>query len=62
MNFDDQIRSIRYAIKELHRDRAAAINTKNDEWIKDCDEHINNLAEAIQTIEAMRALEKVFKK
>ncbi len=61
-NFDLQLRSIRYAIKELNKELKSAREAINSEWIEDCLFHISNLNAAIETIEAMKALEKVFKK
>ena len=59
-DLDLQLRSIRYAIKELHKERARAINTDNHEWVEDCDKHIKNLEGAINTIEAAKAMIKAF--
>lgn len=59
MNFDNQVRAIRYALKELHRERVKAVETKNEEWINDVDQYIFDLTNAIETIKAMQALKKV---
>ena len=59
MNFNNQVRAIRYALKELHRERVKAVETKNEEWINDVDQYIFDLTKAIETIEAMQALKKV---
>ena len=60
--FNKQIKSIRYAIKEMYKELARAESTGNLEWMEDTHAHIKNLNDAIDTIEAMKALEKVFKK
>jgi len=59
MDFDNQIRAIRYAIKELQRERYKAIDTNNYEWLKDTEEHIKNLTEAIEVINTMKVLKTV---
>ncbi len=59
MDFDNQIRAIRYAIKELQRERYKAIETSNPEWLKDTEEHIKNLTEAIEVINTMKVLKAV---
>ena len=59
MDFDNQIRAIRYAIKELQRERYKATETNNQEWLKDTEEHIKNLTEAIEVINTMKVLKAV---
>ena len=59
MDFDNQIRAIRYAIKELQRERYKALETKNQEWTNDVEEHIKNLTEAIEVINTMKVLKTV---
>jgi len=59
MDFDNQIRAIRYAIKELQRERYKALETKNQEWANDVEEHIKNLTEAIEVINTMKVLKTV---
>jgi len=59
MKFDNQIRAIQYAMKELQRERIKAVEAKNQEWINDTDQYIFDLAKAVETIQAMKALQKV---
>jgi hypothetical protein len=59
MNFEFQIRAIRYAIKELQRERMKALEAKNQEWVDDVEFHILHLTKSIETIQAMSALQKV---
>ena len=59
MDFDNQIRAIRYAIKELQRERYKALETNNTEWQQDTEEHIKNLTEAIEVINTMKVLKAV---
>ena len=59
MDFDNQIRAIRYAIKELQREQYKAIETNNHEWHQETEERIKNLTEAIEVINTMKVLKAV---
>jgi len=59
MKFDNQIRAIQYAMKELQRERIKAVEAKNQEWINDVDQYLFDLIRAVETIQAMKALSKV---
>ena len=59
MYFDLQIRAIHYAIKELNRELVKAQETRDVEWIKDTENHIKNLNDAVEVIRAMKALKAV---
>lgn len=55
--FEKQIRSINYAIKELQRELNKARETKDKEWIVNCEIHIENLTAAKLSVEAVKALQ-----
>ena len=59
MDFDNQIRAIRYAIKELQHERLKALDANDKDWISDTEEHIKSLTEAIEVIKTMKVLKTV---
>jgi len=59
MDFDNQIRAIRYAIKELQHERLKAIDANDKDWLSSTNEYIQDLTEAIEVINTMKAIKAV---
>jgi len=59
MDFDNQIRAIRYAIKELQHERLKAIDAKDKDWLNSTYEYIQDLTQALEVINTMKVLKTV---
>jgi hypothetical protein len=59
-DFTLQMRAIRNAMRQLNRDRVAAVDKKNQEWIDDIDADLEQLQQAVESIQLLDAISKFF--